>query len=237
VEIFPKTRWSLVIRAAGSDAEDARAALDDLCRAYWEPLYRFARRSGADAESARDEVQGFLAELIERRTLAAAHSDRGRLRSYLLAAFRHYRSNLRRSERAQKRGGGHSPVPIDTEDAERRLAAEPVDEGLSPERSYERAWARRVLARGMQELERQYRERDREGLFDAIRGHLVGDEEAVPYVELARRTGLGEGALKVAVHRVRRRYRDLLRAEIAQTLENPSDADEELRYLASVLRD
>ncbi len=237
MKIFPETRWSLVIRAAGLDAEDARAALDDLCRAYWEPLYRFARRAGADPDSARDEVQGFLTELIERRTLAAAHSDRGRLRSYLLAAFRHYRSNLRRSDRAKKRGGGDSPVPIDTEDAERRLAAEAADEGPSPERSYERDWARQVLGRGMQELERQYRERDREGLFEALRDHLVGDEDAVPYAELARRTGFSEGALKVAVHRVRRRYRDILRSEIAQTLEDPAGADEELRYLASVLRD
>ena len=236
MEIFPETRWSLVVRAAGSDAVQARAALGELCRAYWEPLYRFARRAGVDADAARDEVQGFLTSLIERRTLDHAQADRGRLRSYLLAAFRHYRSNLRRDERAQKRGGGDALVSIDVDDAESRLATEPVYEGDSPERSFERAWARQVLARGLEALEQQYRERDREGLFEALRGHLVGDEDAVPYAELAERTGLGEGALKVAVHRLRRRYRDVLRAEVAQTLEDPARADDELRYLASILR-
>jgi RNA polymerase sigma-70 factor (ECF subfamily) len=236
VELFPRTRWSLVVRAAGSDPEQARAALGELCRAYWQPLYRFARRSGSDADQARDEIQGFLTALIERRSLAAARAERGRLRSYLLAAFRHYRHNLDRSERAQKRGGGEAPVSIEVEDAERRLAAEPADTDHSPERSYERAWARQVLARGLERLERQYRERDREGLFEALRGHLLGDDDAVPYAKLAERTGLGEGAIKVAVHRLRRRYRDVLRAEVAQTLEDPARADEELRYLASVLR-
>ncbi len=229
---FATTRWSLVAAAGDAHAASAHEALATLCGTYWQPLYAFARRSGADAHAAEDLVQGFFATLIEKRYLDDADRERGRFRAFLVTAFRHYTSKERERARALKRGGRRRPLALDFDDGERRYLAEPVDTE-TPERLFERRWARTVLDRALARLRDELRTSGREAWFDALLPHVVGG--AGPQRETAERLGMTEGALKVAVHRLRGRYRDALRAEVADTVRDPGDVDDELRLLVAAI--
>lgn len=232
---FATTRWSIVVAAGAGEDTAGRAALESLCRAYWYPLYAFERRGGTRAEDARDLVQGFFAELLEKDVLAQADRDRGRFRTFLIAAFRHFASKEREKARALKRGGGRAPLPLDFEDGESRYLREPADE-RTPERLFERRWALTLLEEALGRLREEHRVAGREDLFEALRGTLgsAGGPEA-SYAALGEGLGMSEGAVKVAVHRLRRRYRDVLRAAIAETVADPSEVDDEIRCLLGAL--
>lgn len=231
---FLTTRWSVVLRAGrqepgGSTDADAREALERLAESYWLPLFAFVRRRGYGEEDARDLTQGFFTRLLEREDVARASPDRGRFRSFLLTAMKNFLVNEEERERALKRGGGTPVVSIDARAAESELGLDP-EGGESPERAFERTWARSVLARALERLREEYVQRGKEALFEALSGHLVGGD-ATPYAELSDELGFREGALKVAVHRLRARYREQLRREVADTVADPADVEDELRGL------
>ena len=228
---FHPTRWSLVLAAAGSD-ENARQALSTLCATYWYPLYAFARRRGADAHSAEDLVQGFFARLLERNDLAAADPGRGRFRAYLLTAFKNFTSNVRRAERTVKRGGGQVPLSLDLREADGRYAVEPADE-RPPEDVFERAWAQSVLRAATERLRADYDARGRAVIFEGLLQYLGGAD--VSYADTARALGMTEGAVRVAVHRLRQAFGVALRAEIAQTVADPGEVEGELVALQGIL--
>ncbi|MBK7874669.1 MAG: sigma-70 family RNA polymerase sigma factor [Planctomycetes bacterium] len=216
-----------------ADDVRVRAALEDLCRDYWYPLYAYLRRRGLDSERAADVVQGFFARLIEKRDFGELAPERGRFRAFLLAALQHHLSHEREREHAQKRGGGRAHVSIDPRDADSRFQLEARGE-LSPEGAFERAWALDLLARVLELLRVEYAEDGKAALFERIRPAIQGGELAdVP--RLARELGMSEGAVKVAGTRLRRRYGERLRAAIADTVEDPADVEDELRALLAAL--
>jgi RNA polymerase sigma-70 factor (ECF subfamily) len=227
--MFATTRWSLVAAAGDPAAPDARAALADLCRGYWFPVYAYVRRRGHDHHAAQDLTQAFFARLIEKNDLAAADRTRGRFRSFLLAACQHFLANEHDRTTAKKRGGGRPAVSLDFADADGRFGREPATDE-TPERAFERRWALELLEQAVAELRREYAESGRGRLFDALKGVLTGGAD-VPYTALAAELGLTEGAVKVAAHRLRQRYRDRLREAIARTVADPAEVDDEIRSL------
>jgi len=235
-ERFLTTRWSVVLRAGRAGAADqaaageGRAALERLAESYWAPLHAYVRRRGYDEEAARDLTQDFFARLLERRDVATAAPELGRFRSFLLTALQRFLVNAEERARAEKRGGGRRPLSLDAHAGEARAAPEPAHAD-TPERVFERAWAEAVLARTLLRLAEDYGARGKGALFAALREHLVAGEGGAPYAELGRGLGLSEGAVKVAVHRLRARYRTQLRREIADTVEDAADVDDELRRL------
>lgn len=225
------TRWSVVL-AAGADSADALASL---CESYWFPLYAFLRRSGHDADEASDLVQGFFAGLLERKDLARVDPARGRFRSFLLVSLKNHVANQRYRARAQKRGGGHAPLSLDARDAEARLALDPTDRRPA-EKSFEREWALALLDRAMARLAAEQARAEKSAVFEALRARLSGSDDGdEPQPELARRLGITDNALRVALHRLRRRYGELVRDEIAQTVSDPADVERELRDLFEAL--
>lgn len=231
---FPTTHWSRVVRAGDPDDPEAFAALDGLCRDYWYPLYAFTRRQGLSPEDACDLIQGFFADLIERGDLAAADRERGRFRAFLLTCCRHYLAHRREHDRALKRGGGRRHVAIDLLDAEGRYGREPTHD-LTAERLFERRWALALLEKVLTRLESEMAIAGKGVLFDRLRPALEGDGQAKPYRDIATALGMSEGAVKVAVHRLRARYRELLREEVAHTVADPADVDAELAELLTAL--
>ena len=230
---FATTRWSVVLAAGRESTAEGRAALQTLCCAAWLPLYAFARRGGAPPEEAADLVQGFFADLLARDGVRDADPDRGRFRTFLLAAFRHFASKERARDRAAKRGGAAHHVSFDFDDGESRYRAEPVDH-RTPESVFERHWALALLDRVLDDLRRAY-DGDRALLFDTLRPWLVAGGDPPSHAAAAELLGMGIPAVKVALHRLRRRYRDLLRAAIAETVAAPDDVDDEIRHLADAL--
>jgi RNA polymerase sigma factor (sigma-70 family) len=231
---FATTHWSVVLSAGGHDSAQSSKALEQLCRVYWYPLYAYARRRGSSVEDAQDLTQEFFARLIGRNWLARADRTRGRFRTFLLVAMERFLANEWDRARARKRGGGlpNLPLPLDT--AETRYSAEPVDP-RTPEQSFERRWAIALLDEVLRQLEEQQRAEGKDAQFAALKTCLVGNRAALPYKEIAAAAGLSEGAVKVTVHRLRQRYRELLRAEIAHTLTSAEDVDLEMRHLFRVL--
>lgn len=229
---FETTRWSLVVSAADASDGTSRRALDELCRAYWYPVYAFARRSGRDTESARDLTQGFFAELLEKGYLGQADRARGRFRTFLLTAFRHHASKDRERESAIKRGGGveHVALELDYDDGERRYRLEASD-AESPERAFERRWALELLSGVLRSLRDDYRATGKGAMFDLLEPSLSHERGSKPFGEVAAEVGMSEAAVKVAAYRMRRRYRDRLRAAIQATVADPEDVDDELRHL------
>ena len=227
---FATTRWSLVVAAADSEHESARTALAELCADYWYPLYVFARRSGSNHEDARDLTQGFFAELLDKHVVAQADRERGRFRTFLLAAFRHFASRQRERDRALKRGGGEVSLSLDYGKGEERYVAEPADPS-TPDRLYERRWAMELLARVLRELRDEYEKTRRGDLFAELEPLIGGAAPAKPYAEIATRMGMTETAVKVAAHRLKRRYRDRLHLAVAATVADPGEVDDELRQL------
>jgi RNA polymerase sigma-70 factor (ECF subfamily) len=232
---FATTRWSAVLAAGRRTSPDAARALDQLCRIYWFPLYAWVRRQGHPPHDAQDLIQGFFARLLEKDDLAAVDPARGKFRSFLLAALKHYVANEQDRVHAWKRGGRHEFVPFETDAAESRYGAEPAD-NLSADRIYDRRWALTVLEQVMARLRAEFRSRGRETLFDQLKSCLTGERLDQPYADLARSIGVSESAVKVAVHRLRQRYRELLRDEIVQTLGDANAVEEELRHLMDALR-
>lgn len=230
---FATTRWSVVRAAGGGSTPQARAALETLCAAYWYPLYAFARRSGRAAHEAEDSVQAFFASVIERNALAAADPGRGRFRDFFLAAFRNHLRNEAESASAVKRGGGRRVLPLETRDAEGRFLAEPRH-GATPDRLYERDWAVAVLERVLAGLRESYAAAGKERLFESLK-ETIADGGRALHRSRAEALGMTEGALKVAAHRLRQRYRQALRDEIAATLGDGEDAEEEIRALFAAL--
>lgn len=231
---FLTTRWSLVLAAGRGES---RVALENLCESYWYPLYAFARRNGADHERAADLVQGLFATLLERRDLHSIAPERGRFRSFLLAALAHHTANERDRERAVKRGGDAAHVRIEWNDADTRYALDSSSaaaQSTSPEGVFERTWALEVLARTFAALAGEHAEPNARRLFDALAPELQGASEST-YAEIAARLGTTEGALKTAAHRLRKRWRELLRAEVGGTLSDPADIDDEIRGLFAAL--
>jgi RNA polymerase sigma-70 factor (ECF subfamily) len=224
----------VVLAAGHGDSTQARAALEELCRTYWYPLYAFVRRQGHGPAEAQDLTQEFLARLLARQDLAAVDRAKGKFRSFLLASLTHFLANEWDKARARKRGGGQAPVSLDAETAEARYRLEPADT-MSADRVFERRWALTLLDQVLERLRAEAVAEGKGQRFEALKAALVGDEAALPYARIAARLGLSEGAVKVAVHRLRQRYRELLRAEIANTVAGPEQVDEELRHLFQAL--
>ena len=231
---FVTTHWSVVLAAGGTDTPHARAALEDLCRTYWYPLYAYARRRGKSVEDAQDLTQAFFARLLERHWVGDADRERGRFRTFLLTAMNRFMAGEWDKVRAQKRGGGVGHVPLQLGAAETRYGCEPADE-RTPEQYFERRWALTLLDAVLQRLRAEYEVEGKRKLFAVLSSTLTGDRASQPYGTLATQLGLSEGAEKVAVHRLRKRYRHLLREEIAQTMAEGEDVDEELRHLFAAL--
>jgi len=231
---FPTTHWSRVISAGDPDAPSARESLAELCGAYWYPLYAYIRRRGYDPEQARDLTQDFFARALEKGLLAEADPARGRFRSFLRTVCAHFLANRRDWDHAQKRGGGRAILPIDAAGAEGQYARELAD-GLTPERIFDRTWALTLLGRVLDRLGQEYDEAGKPATFAALRGVLAGDGEPASYAAVAARLGTTEGAARVAAHRLRRRYGELLRQEIAATLADPDEVDDEIRDLFAAL--
>lgn len=229
---FLTTRWSLVARTADHDPATAQRALGELCELYWFPLYAFVRRRGLAEPDALDALQSFCAQLLERGGLDGARRDAGTFRSYLLGALRHFLDNQHRAERAQKRGGGKLAWSLD--DAEARYLAEPADTE-SPERLFERRWAVALLDRATARLRDEYAARGKQVLLQALEPALLGDDGAIRHQDVARALGTTEGAIKVALHRLRGRMREMIRDEVLQTVDDPAAVDEELRHLFEAL--
>jgi RNA polymerase sigma-70 factor (ECF subfamily) len=230
---FPTTRWTLVAAAGDHDRPESRRALAALCEAYWYPLYVYARRRGDSAEQAQDHTQEFFARFIEHDYFDRADPERGRFRSFLLSSFKFYLCDDVGRARAQKRGGGVAPLPFEVSRGEEMYALEPFHDE-TPERIFERRWARTLLDRVIARLRDEFVRHGRLEYFNKLKDCLHGDSE-VPYAELARQLETTESALKVGIHRLRKRYRDLLRSEISDIVADPADIDSELRYLIASL--
>ena len=232
---FETTHWSLVASAGRERSPEASRALATLCENYWFPLYAFVRQAGYSAEDAQDLTQEFFVGLLAKNYLAVADRQRGRFRSYLLGAMKHFLAKQERRERAQKRGG-HSPLlslDFDSgEDRYRRL--EPVD-NLTPERLYQKRWALALLELVFRRLREEFLAAGKLHLFDRLKPFLAGKTAGPPYLEVAEELGMSEGAVKVAVHRLRRQYRKLLKDEIAQTIKSPETVEDELGELMAAL--
>lgn len=223
-----------MVTAGRTDTTRAHDALANLCQAYWFPLYAYVRRRGHSPEDAQDLTQEFFARLLEKNWVGDADQGKGRFRSFLLSAMNHFLADEWDKARAQKRGGGKIFIPIDPRTAETQYGTEPADT-LTADRIFERRWALTLLETVLNRLRSEFENEGKAEWFAALHPCLVGERTAQPYAELALRLGVGEGTVKSAVHRLRQRYRQLLREEIAQTLATPAEVDEELRYLFAVL--
>ena len=232
---FPATHWSLVLAASQLDSTETRAALAQLCQAYWHPVYAFIRRRGHDPEQAKDLTQEIFAQLIENRRLETADRDRGRFRTFLLACVQHFLNNERKKERRLKRGGQRSFVSLDEAVAEQWYGVEPAN-SFSPEQIFERRWAMTVLDHVLEELKREFTEAGKAGQFEALEVFLSG-ARGVPesYAEIAQRLNLSESAARQVAHRMRCRFGELLRKQVAQTVTGPTELEAELAHFRSVL--
>ncbi|HEV2329150.1 MAG TPA: RNA polymerase sigma factor [Verrucomicrobiae bacterium] len=232
--VFATTHWSVVLRAGQSDTTRAQDALAKLCSTYWYPLYAYVRRRGYSPHDAQDLTQAFFAHILERQSFVHADPNRGRFRSFLLGVMNHFLANEWTRAHAQKRGGGATPLPLEFETAETRYIREPVD-NTTPEQNYERRWALALLEVVLRRLADEYKQEGRAEVFAEFNPCLVGERSALPYAELAAKLGVSEGTVKSAVHRMRQRYRQLLRDEIANTVAEPDEVDAELRHLFNIL--
>ena len=230
--VFATTHWSVVRSAQDKDSPRSVEALESLCRTYWYPLYAFARRQGRRPHDAQDLTQEFFARLLKKDYLKAAAKEKGRFRTFLLVALKRFLANEWDRQHAQKRGGFAPIVSIDRELAESRFAAEPAHQ-LQPDVLFDRQWAMTLIERVMARLQEEYLTSGRAKLFEYLRSCLAKDESALPYAEIAARLNLTEAAVKMAIHRLRARYREILRAEIADTVASPEEIEEEIRHLFS----
>ena len=224
--------------AAVQPSAESRSALATLCQIYWHPVYAFIRRNGSDRDQAQDLTQAFFAVLLEKNYLGGAKQERGRFRSFLLTAVKHFLSNQRDRAQAQKRGGGQAELsldlPINPREAEAWYSPVAVDD-VTPERIFELRWAHSLLEQVMAKLRLEFANAGKAEHFDRLSDYLLGDSKGIPYDELSAEMGVSAGALRTQVHRMRRKYRDLLRGEIAQTVSTPAEIDDEIRFLLTTL--
>ena len=231
---FASTHWSAVLEAAHPSAPGSREALETLCCHYWPPVYAFVRRRGYAAHDAQDLVQEFFARLLEKNTLALADPERGRFRTFLLASIRNFLANEWDKAQAQKRGGGIAHTAIEVSSAESRYSSALADH-QSPDRLYERQWAVTLLDRVMALLREEQTQAGKERQFEALRVFLAGRRSDIPYSKVASKLGMSDAAAMTAVSRLRRRYRELLRSEVAQTIAHPEEVDDEIGALLTSL--
>ncbi len=230
---FMTTHWSMVIAAQGSDSAPAGKALASLCELYWYPLYAFVRRRGHSSHDAQDLTQAFFEKLLEKNYIGDVNRDKGRFRSFLLGSLKHFLANEWDRSQAQKRGGGNIPLSLDEKDAEARYRLEPADP-MSAERLFERRWAMTLLDQVLMRLRDEMTASGKAQIFEALKDHLMAGT-TVPFAEVGLELGMSEGNARVNAHRLKKRYRELLREEIAQTVADPSEIDGEIRYLISIL--
>src|SRR5262245_51142543 len=221
---FLTTHWSLVVQAADRRAPASTDALEALCRTYWLPLYCYVRRRAPNIDEAHDLTQEFFARLLEKNYLAAAQPDRGRFRAFLLTAFKHFLANEWEKARAQKRGGGKPSIPLDFSTGDLHHAIEPAG-GLTPEEAYDREWAMTLLAAVIASLHEEFTRDGKQDEFDALKGFLTGEHAAETFAAAAQKLGRSEGAVKMAVQRLKGRFRERLREQIAQTVSGADEID------------
>jgi len=231
---FTTTHWSVVLAAAQQESPQAAEALETLCRSYWYPLYAFVRRRGSSPEDAQDLTQGFFAHLLRKDFLHGVGPEKGRFRSFLLACLKHFLADEWEKACTAKRGGTGPELLLDLEQAEERYQLEARVEATA-ETLFERRWALDLLDHVLDRLRNEAVSSGREAVFDQLQGCLLGERPTKTYAELGTRLGLSETAVKVTVHRLRQRYRELLREEIAQTVARPEEIDEEMHYLFEVV--
>ncbi len=231
---FATTRWSLIIAAQGEDALPAQTALAELCQAYWYPIYAFARRQGFSVEEAQDLTQEFFARVVEKDLLAVVDRNQGKFRSYLLACCKHFLANERDRQHAQKRGAGRAHVSVDSILAESRYGSEPAH-GESADRLFERRWACALLEQVLSRLRQEFERDGKRENFEALKAFLTSGSAVPAHAEIARALNMSVGAVKVAAHRLRRRYRELLREEIGRTVGDPNQVEDEIRDLFQAL--
>jgi len=229
---FPTTRWSLVVAASDPKRKEVRSALASLCENYWYPLYAYLRRRGYPADQAQDLTQEFFIRVLEGRHLDRADPEKGRFRSFLLTSLKFFVADEEDRNRAQKRGGG-ALLPLEFSSGEERYQREPAHDE-TPERIFERRWALSVLDRVVEKLREEFVRHGRPEHFERLKVFLLGHSDT-PYAALAHEMNTSEGALKVAIHRLRKRYRELFRQEIADTVADAAEVESELRFLATVL--
>lgn len=232
--VFAATRWTLVLRARAQTPE-ARTALGELCEAYWTPVFRFLVREGRSEDAARELTQDFFARLLARGGVAGVEPGRGRFRSFLLGAVKHFLADRRDRERRLKRGGGHAPEPLEQEGGTSAGLQVPALEGLPPDAYFDREWARALVDRAVTRLALEMREAAKADQFTRLKPWLLGEVSGVSHADIAREMGSSEGAVKVAIHRLRQRFREVVKEEIAQTVNDPAEVRAELRYLVEVL--
>ena len=232
---FATTHWSMILLAGEAGTPEGRAALEELCRIYWSPLYWFARRRGLTAADAEDLTQGFFADLLARGAVAQADAARGRFRTFLLSSFEHYRLNERARAHTAKRGGGQPVISFEAmQAAEERFHDEPTTTE-SPEKVYDRKWAMSLLEGTVAAVRHEYAAIGKAAWFDELKIALWGGRGEIDYADVARRLGLTEGAVRVAVHRLRQRFAERFSAEVAKTVLDPAETDDEIRYLLAVV--
>ncbi len=224
-----------MLAAGDSSAPKHEQALGVLCQTYWFPLYAFLRHQGHDANEAADHTQAFFAQLLEKKYLRQVQPKPGKFRSFLLAALKHFVANQYKHIRAKKRGGGRKILSLNYDEAEDRYALEPATD-LSPEKLFEKSWALTILKRTMDRLEAELAAKNRQKLFEHLKAYLTAEQSAIPYHDLADRLNMTEGAIRVAVHRLRKRCKEILRDEVAQTVATPDQIDEEICGLFTALQ-
>ncbi|MCI0539235.1 MAG: ECF-type sigma factor [Verrucomicrobiales bacterium] len=231
---FRTTHWSVVLLAGQADLAQSAQALEILCRTYWYPVYSFIRHKGYDVHETHDLTQAFFARLIEKNYVEAADSEKGKFRTFLLTAVTRFLANEQDRAHALKRGGGDTALSLDEEDAEGRFLHEPIH-GQAPDKLYDQAWARQVLSVVLDRLRAEFDRAGRTNRFEELKTFLVDDKGALSYAEAAARLGLTPSAVKTGIHRLRQRYAQLIREEIAQTVDDPAQVETEIQYLIDAL--
>ncbi len=234
VQQFRSTHWSVVLAAGDSQSPQTSQALEKLCLAYWYPLYAFVRRQGWNAHDSQDLTQAFFAHLLEKKALGKADPDKGKFRSFLLASLNNFLNNERDKAQRLKRGGGAEVLSLDVERGEERYQAEP-SHGDSPETIFERQWAQMVIEQVVARLREEFAAAGQAERFAVLKDFLMGDPQHVSYSDAATRLGMTVPAVTSAIHRLRSRFRELFRSEIANTVDSPDRVDEEIRYLLAAL--
>ncbi len=232
--LFATTHWSVVLAAADKESPETAAALERLCETYWYPLYAYIRRHGYEVADAQDLTQSFFAHILSRSFLKRANPAKGKFRCFILGSLKYFLADEWAKLQAQKRGGGLTPVFLDAQNAEARYRLEPVDL-MDADKLFERRWAIALLDRVLERLETEFSAADRKPVFDQLRVFLLGEKGSLAYAQVATSLGMTEGAVKVAVHRLRQRYQELFREEVAHTVQEPNEINEEVKHLFSVL--
>jgi RNA polymerase sigma-70 factor (ECF subfamily) len=233
-DYFATTRWTIVLSAGRKSSPNSDRALSELCQCYWYPLYAYVRRKGHSKENAEDLTQAFFERFLAKNYLEGLSAERGKFRAFLLASLKHFLANEWDKSQRQKRGGGATHLSLDWQSADQRFHLDPPDP-TSPDRTFDREWALTLLERVITRLRDECAADGKSQLFEQAKGYLMVGEKTIPYADAAKSLGAEEGAVRVAVHRLRKRYRELLRDEIAQTLDDPAQVAEELRSLQAAL--